>query len=580
KIRNWFQDLDMTEKQRTMHALRHTDTGNWILEGTEFQEWKEQPGCLWIRGNCELLRFWPGDSGCLISSSRYWEDFGIAYFYFDFRDEKKQLLENMFRSIIMQLSEQSPTPYFVLDEQFESCQGQMLPAYNDLLVMLDAVLTQFTCAYIVLDALDECSEPDRLVEFISTLRGWAKPVHLLVTSQPRTIFLESPVFDGALVVVLEPKKTHTDIMQFVASELELNSKLKHIRKVKDAAPKIVNKSNGMFRMAACLLQELSRTSRINPNLDRILAKLPNDLFGIYARFLQPIDEDDFVYVAALLRWIAFSAEPVTLCQLDEALAINFSKPDQWVFEPENRGMAEVCGLLEGLVTVRPTASTSQALMTGSVVTLAHPSVADYIVSQEFLTTYNHDLTEASSHAFLAQSCVAYLLHFENNTLNADTLPHYPLARYAARFWYHHLLRCHDRGVLQRSTMHLLEQGSPQYTALNCLHNIEHPREGPDWSRHAPSPLALCSTVGYAEGVGFLLEHGADVNAAGGEYGSALQCAAQNGNLDIVRILIKHGADVNAAGGKHGSALEAASAEGHAEIARLLREHEAQEGKRV
>ncbi|KAJ7675968.1 ankyrin repeat-containing domain protein [Mycena polygramma] len=579
ELQKWFQAVDMREKQRATHALRHNDTGRWLLEGTEFAKWKEQPGCLWIRGNSgtgksvlssiaidDLFDYRPAK---VANSHPATPNFGIAYFYFDFRDEKKQLLETMLRSIIMQLSEQSPTPYSALDQHFKSCQGGKFPTYGDLLAMLDTILAEFTGTYIILDALDECSELDELVHFISTLRRWGKSLHFLVASQPRTIFLDSAAFDGALVVVLERDTTHADILQFVNSKLELDSKLKHIKKAKDAAPKIVDKSNGMFRMAACLLQELTR-KRVDTNIDKILAKLPNDLFGIYTRFLQSIDEDDFVYVAALLRWVTFSVEPVTLCQLDEALAINFSEPDQWVFEPENRGRVDVvCGLLEGLVTVLPATPTSTSSQHQARLSLAHSSVNDYIVSEKFLEQYKEDLKEPPSHTFLARSCVTYLLHFENNPLNANTLPKYPLAQYAAQFWSHHLLRCHDRGVLQRSITHLLEQGSRQYVALNCLYDIGNPWYDSDWSRHAPSPLYLCSMIGYGEGVKFLLNRGADVNTAGGRYSSAVQCAAQGGHVDTVRTLLEHGADIDARGGEYGSALQVAAVRGNVDTVRLL-----------
>ncbi|PNP57408.1 hypothetical protein THARTR1_02405 [Trichoderma harzianum] len=61
-------------------------------------------------------------------------------------------------------------------------------------------------------------------------------------------------------------------------------------------------------------------------------------------------------------------------------------------------------------------------------------------------------------------------------------------------------------------------------------------------------------------VQLLLEHGADVNIGGGEFGSALQtvCArsiSEAGTLAL--ILLDHGADVNARGGKYGTALQAA-----------------------
>ena len=91
-------------------------------------------------------------------------------------------------------------------------------------------------------------------------------------------------------------------------------------------------------------------------------------------------------------------------------------------------------------------------------------------------------------------------------------------------------------------------------------------------------------------VKLLLENGAHVNVQGGELGNALQAAAagpQNTspeprhdpyqwtpqeeaqNLEkseaIVKLLLKHGADVNARGGKYGSALCAAVNSGSLEI---------------
>ncbi|KAJ6450209.1 ankyrin repeat-containing domain protein [Mycena vitilis] len=580
KIREWFQALDMREKQHATHTLRHPDTGRWVLEGTKFAKWKEEPGCLWIRGIS-------GTGKSVLSSitiDHLFEyraaqaatnghttspNLGIAYFYFDFRDEKKQLVETMLRSIIMQLSEQSPTPYFVLDQHLKSCQGGKLPTYSDLLVMLNSVLAQFTGTYVVLDALDECSEHDELVEFISTLRGWSKPVHLLVTSQPRTLFLESAVFDEVSVVLLESETTRSDILQFVESELASKSKLKHIKKAKDAAPKIVNKSNGMFRMAACLLQELAR-KKIVIDIDKILAKLPDDLFGIYARFLQPIDEDDFLYVTALLRWVAFSARPVTLHELDEALAINFSEPDQWVFEPQNRGNSEaVCGLLEGLVIVRPKTSGSfswRSKKKPEVVSLAHSSVADYIMSPKFLDEHKNDLREAPSHTFLAQSCVTYLLHFENNPLDADTLPRYPLALEGVVIVLKHGADVNATGGHFGSALQAAASGGHK----DIVHFLlEHGADVNTTGGHFGSALQAAAVRGHEDIVRFLLDCGADVNTAGGEYGTALQGAAANGNADVLRLLLHCGADMNTVGGSYGTALQGAAANGNADVLCLL-----------
>jgi ankyrin repeat protein len=82
-------------------------------------------------------------------------------------------------------------------------------------------------------------------------------------------------------------------------------------------------------------------------------------------------------------------------------------------------------------------------------------------------------------------------------------------------------------------------------------------------------LLAAAKEGHTEIVHILLGKGADVNAAGGEYGSSLQAAAQGGHTAIVRILSDNSADVNAAGGEYGSSLLAAAKEGHTEIVRIL-----------
>ena len=68
--------------------------------------------------------------------------------------------------------------------------------------------------------------------------------------------------------------------------------------------------------------------------------------------------------------------------------------------------------------------------------------------------------------------------------------------------------------------------------------------------------------GNAECIQPLLARGTDVNAVGGEYGTALQAASAGSaylkNLDCVQVLLDKGADVNTQGGHYGTALQAAA----------------------
>ncbi|KAJ7657018.1 hypothetical protein B0H17DRAFT_1185837 [Mycena rosella] len=236
-----------------------------------------------------------------------------------------------------------------LDQQYENRKG-VTPIYDNLRDVLDKLLSELGPTYIVLDALDECKETDRLIHFLSTLQNrTTSPLHLLFTSQSRTDF--TAAFKGLPHILLEPATTREDIIRFVDSELR-STKLKHWKHhISKITATVVEKSNGMFRLAACLLIELSRR-KFDQSPDTILAKLPGDLFAIYGRFLERFEVDDFHHIGRVLRWILFSARPVTLLELEDVPAFDFH-PHEHVFDRTKRGdyANMACELLEGLVTL-------------------------------------------------------------------------------------------------------------------------------------------------------------------------------------------------------------------------------------
>jgi hypothetical protein len=90
-------------------------------------------------------------------------------------------------------------------------------------------------------------------------------------------------------------------------------------------------------------------------------------------------------------------------------------------------------------------------------------------------------------------------------------------------------------------------------------------------------LQAASYSGHGAVVKLLIEQGAEVNAQGGlYYGTALQAASYSGHGAVVKLLIEQGAEVNAQGGVHGNALEAASYNSHEAVVKLLIEQGAEQ----
>ncbi|KAF8207723.1 ankyrin repeat-containing domain protein [Mycena galopus ATCC 62051] len=117
-------------------------------------------------------------------------------------------------------------------------------------------------------------------------------------------------------------------------------------------------------------------------------------------------------------------------------------------------------------------------------------------------------------------------------------------------------------------MSLLEERSSQHALYRLYHfNRDNMKI---WEAPIPSPLWMCSEMGYTEGVhSLLIKHNAFINQTGEYNQSALHVALREGNLDVAQLLIEHNAAVNQAMDTGVTALHQASEKGHFNIAKLL-----------
>ncbi|KAJ7813599.1 hypothetical protein B0H14DRAFT_2852446 [Mycena olivaceomarginata] len=567
--------------QHDTERLR-TEGGLWFLQDKRFIEWENNAGMLWIEG--------PSGAGKSVLSSTVIQKLfadrslftdetktppAVAFFYFNFRDKHAQNVEIMLRRIVLQLSAASPHPYRILNDQYQVSNGQRLLSYQNLVEILKQLLQDLGRTYIVLDALDECDSTgfNQLVNLVATLRLWMEtPLHVLLTSQTHSIFTTG--FKGIPEIPLEFELQQADIRHFLASEFETNSDLAAWKsqqaKVMDG---IVRKSNGMFRLASCLLHALASCLYGEPEeLDETLKSLPNDLVTIYNRFMEAIPQKYLIYIEAALRWILFTShQPLYLVQLADAISFDFM-PEEYTYTPSRRAGNEglILKWLGGLVVVRDIIDFMDRHL--RVVTLAHASVQDYLFSHHFKNKFSSDLLEGISHVFLFKTCISYLLYFGHHPLPDDSeyedTVKYPLLHYAATEWYHHLSYSHNREALLPMALQVLEAGSQPYCIL-LLSTAD------EWDLDPP-PLHHCCRKGYIDCVRCLVGNGVNLNRAhinlvSGDYGTALAAASFWGEVEIVHLLLENGANVNLVCGRFGSALATASFMHNAEIARLLLE---------
>ena len=128
---------------------------------------------------------------------------------------------------------------------------------------------------------------------------------------------------------------------------------------------------------------------------------------------------------------------------------------------------------------------------------------------------------------------------------------------------------HDLEDLRDTFRSVLYYGSPSelrnVLTGRALSRVNKPLDREN-DRKLPLHVAVSRGIDFVE---ILLDAGADVDGVFAFSGTALQSAAEDGNLDIVALLLERGADVNAKSGFRGSALIAASRGRHADIVEIL-----------
>lgn len=149
-----------------------------------------------------------------------------------------------------------------------------------------------------------------------------------------------------------------------------------------------------------------------------LDTLPTSLDEFYDQTLTEIDEEHQYLASVALKWLAFSARPLTLWELAEATIIRAKKEP--FFDPEDRFMDEntlLNMLPSGLIrtTFRERHNSYHGPFVDKnvypYIEFAHFSVIEYLKSSrmryDLKTTYQ--IADIEAHSMIAEACIAYLV---------------------------------------------------------------------------------------------------------------------------------------------------------------------------
>ena len=577
----------------TARKRRAPDTGDWLLVSPDYIHWMKTSGnVLWLHGT----------SGCgktvlfskIVDAIKVVCDTGhstaIAYHYFDFNDKRRNLAESVVRTWLTQLCGQSIELPERLRSEYErrSYLSDTGTAIVDTLEeILRTLILKFEHVYLLLDALDECSDPLELEQVQAILerirQSSPSRVHVLATSQYNRDLQDYFENAGATRINLLDTELAKDIGIYVRSRLRDDLKLK--RQPPDVQNEVeltlVNNSQGSFRWVACQINALKRCTS-TAALRNALHSLPNDLPQTYIRMFHNIDSINRCTAIKILKWASFSFRPLNLHELCEALAIDLDSNHGPRYDPELRlwDPLDVFTICPGLVTivVHATKDSNNLLSMDQVeVRLSHFTVKEFLTSPLIQTGPWSDfaLSQPSSQIFLAQSCLTYLLYIDE-PLTEINISYYSLAHYAAAFWIEHVKLfgpLMDQVSLRDLMRRLMNPGSVNFANWTCLFQVDAPWRKPSFSgfQTAAEPLYYMSYLGFEDQVEALLEDGSDPNNEGGLYGTALQAAAFQGWTRIVELLLGANARPEIEKGVFDYPLIAAVSQEHEQIVRLLLE---------
>ena len=181
-------------------------------------------------------------------------DHAIAYFYVEYRLPETQLLSNILGSLIRQLCASSEDAFEELESFYRECNEKskhpVLPTCEQLGDLLSRISRCFECVMIVIDGLDESSDPQERSSTLQLLSTLTAPeigtIKIVFTSRDEIdIRRNFEAFEGMSIAARS-----NDLELYVAAVIELRIKDKSLR-MRDPALKeiiihgIVTKANGM-----------------------------------------------------------------------------------------------------------------------------------------------------------------------------------------------------------------------------------------------------------------------------------------------------------------------------------------------
>ncbi|KAJ7584503.1 hypothetical protein C8J56DRAFT_789785, partial [Mycena floridula] len=332
---DWISKLDFQATQLETFAKHAPGTGDWFFKKPDFIDWKDgKTKFLWCPGI-------PGAGKTVLSSiiidhlrAISGPNQAVLYIYCDYTRQSDQTPMQLLGNMLKQLVQYCPSISDHSLALYNSHSSQKtFPDVAELLTVLQTETSFYECVYIIVDALDECSEENQARElfFPTNPQGlWSLPdhVHLLVAS--RDIFLIAQEYHDEPKILIEAHQE--DLQTYIKQRIITDVKLKRLVKgdmtlEREVVDQVIFKAAGM--QARLHLDALA--SQLNrKGLRMALSTLPKGIMDSYDAAMARISaqgEAENKLALQVFYWLAYAQEPLSVEEIQHAVAVSEDMTD-------------------------------------------------------------------------------------------------------------------------------------------------------------------------------------------------------------------------------------------------------------